>query len=232
MSVALQLSLLQEIDQQLDHLAARLSTVRASLGETPALQEARKNWQEKERSLEKQRKALRDCEWEVQDGQEKISALEAKLYSGKVTNPKELDGLHREVEALKANQAKLEERCLAAMIALEEAEAQAQAARAALAAAEASWQADQTRLREEESTLLRQIALLQERRQIQASNIDMASLTTYERLRASKGGLAVARVVGNVCQGCHISLPSGDVARVKTATGLVFCINCGRILCR
>jgi len=230
MSVALQLSLLQEIDRQLDRLTARLSAIRTALGEASALQEAKRSWQEQEQLVERQRKALRDREWEVQDGQEKISALEEKLYSGRVTNPKELDSLRRELEALKARQAKLEERCLAAMMALEEAETQLQAAKATFIAAEASWQADQARLHQEESSLLRQIAALQERRQMQAAAVDAASLATYERLRATKGGLAVASVVGNTCQGCHLSLPSSDVARIKTATGLVFCINCGRIL--
>ena len=52
----------------------------------------------------------------------------------------------------------------------------------------------------------------------------------YESLRKSRGGVAVARVERNMCQGCRLSLPTGDVQKARTSQGTVLCSSCGRIL--
>ncbi len=57
-------------------------------------------------------------------------------------------------------------------------------------------------------------------------------LATYERLRTRLGGVAVARLEGGHCLGCHLALPATEVdAFRRAATGTVFIHEeCGRIL--
>ena len=44
--------------------------------------------------------------------------------------------------------------------------------------------------------------------------------------------VGVARLVGNTCQGCHLTIPATEVERIKKSAGnpIAFCDNCGAIL--
>ena len=231
MNVAQQLDILQELDLDLDLLNEQLITAQAGQGPTPDLEAARAALQAGEAGLEERRKVVQDREWDARQGQEQMAPLEANLYSGRVTNPKELAKMQRDLDSLKARQGRRDERLLEAMIAVEEAQDRVRAGSGHLAQVEEAWQANQDRLRREEAALHEKIAALQARRQAQSAAIDPPSLSVYQRLRPTKGGRAVARLVGSICQGCHIALPSGDAARARQSPELVFCINCDRILC-
>lgn len=231
MNVAQQLDMLQELDLELDHLHQQLTSAQAGLGPTAELEAAGAALRASEAGMEAKRAVVQEREWDARQGQEKIAPLEAKLYSGRVTNAKELANMQRDLDSLKAHQRVLDERLLEAMIAVEEVQDRVRAANGHLAQVTQSWQAEQDRLRREAATLQAEMATLLARRQAESAAIDAKSLSTYQHLRPGKGGRAVAHLVGSICQGCHITLPSGDAVRVKTSSELVFCINCGRILC-
>jgi len=64
-----------------------------------------------------------------------------------------------------------------------------------------------------------------------AAGIADALVSEYERCRVQARGIGVARLVGNTCQGCHLSIPATEVERIKKAGGAVeHCDNCGCIL--
>ncbi|HEX9467363.1 MAG TPA: C4-type zinc ribbon domain-containing protein, partial [Acidimicrobiia bacterium] len=65
-----------------------------------------------------------------------------------------------------------------------------------------------------------------------AAMLDSALVTEYERCRALARGAGAARLVGNTCQGCHLSIPATEVDRIKkTPPGTIsHCDNCGCIL--
>ncbi len=164
-------------------------------------------------------------------GQQALEA-EAKLYSGEVSSPKELQALQADVQQLKRHQQSVEDRQLATMEQREPLDAQlgtldVRAAtlddelaehRGALAAAEAALSAE---LAGEESA-----------RAEVAATIDRDLLEEYEACREKANGVGAARLVGTTCQGCHLSIPATEVARVKKApAGTVeHCDNCGTIL--
>lgn len=60
-----------------------------------------------------------------------------------------------------------------------------------------------------------------------------ATLARYDRVRASSG-IAVAKLVGHRCDGCHLDLSAAEVDDVKdeaaAADGVADCPNCGRML--
>jgi hypothetical protein len=232
MNASQQLDMLQTLDLELDRLKSQAAAARASMSEPGSLSDARDSLQKTETQLEKARKVYRDRDYEVRDGQARINDLEARLYGGQITAPKELANLQREVESLKALQATREERSLESLSLVEQAQAAQAESLAAVNAIEAEWAAAQTTGNAELAALEQNIAARQARRQAQAAGIDPPSLAAYERLRPIKGGRAVARVTGDRCDGCRLILPSGAAARVRSSFELVYCVNCGRILCR
>jgi predicted nucleic acid-binding Zn-ribbon protein len=59
-------------------------------------------------------------------------------------------------------------------------------------------------------------------------------IAEYESLRPSFGGVAVAKLVGATCQGCHLTLAAAEVDEIKRrpADAIVHCPDCGRLLVR
>ena len=59
-------------------------------------------------------------------------------------------------------------------------------------------------------------------------------LARYDALRAQLGGVAVARLVGGRCDGCHLALAQAALERIRLAPPdeLVECEECGRLLVR
>ena len=76
------------------------------------------------------------------------------------------------------------------------------------------------------------LAALDERRVGLRAGLDAALIATYDRKRAALG-VAVARLVGKQCQGCHLELSAAEIDTVKdeaAATGVTDCPDCGRLL--
>ena len=221
---------LQQVDLEAENVARRLREIAAQLGESADLQRARKMVTEAEGRLNKRRAQMKGLELEVGSLAQKIEADESRLYSGRVTNPKELAGLHDEVDSLKRWREKKEEDLLEAMLAAEEAEGALADAHSILGQVTDIWQGEQGGLVEDQSQLQARLEGLREQREALIGGIDPEDVATYQRLRRQKGGRAVAAIRDGICEGCRINPPSSQVQRARTGSELVFCNNCGRIL--
>ena len=77
-----------------------------------------------------------------------------------------------------------------------------------------------------------QLAGLSIEREELRTRVPAALLSTYDRKRAAFG-VAVARLVGKQCQGCHLELSAAEIDTVKDEaadTGVTDCPDCGRLL--
>ena len=83
-----------------------------------------------------------------------------------------------------------------------------------------------------EAAIDREIADEQKARDAIAGELDPGLVAEYERRRVRAHGVGVARLVGNTCQGCHLTIPSTEVERIRRAPEgtISFCDNCGCIL--
>jgi predicted nucleic acid-binding Zn-ribbon protein len=221
---------LQQVELEAESVARRLREITTQLGESADLQRARNIVTQAEGRLNKQRAQMKGLELEVGGLSQKIEADEGRLYSGRVTNPKELAGLHDEVDSLKRWHEKKEDDLLEAMLATEEAEGALADARAILGQVTDTWRDEQGDLVDEQSRLQARLEGLREQREALVTGIDPDDLAIYQRLRRQKGGRAVAAVKDGICEGCRMNPPSSQVQRAGTGSELVFCNNCGRIL--
>jgi predicted nucleic acid-binding Zn-ribbon protein len=221
---------LQQVDLEAEAAARRAREIAAQLGESADLKRARRMVAEAEARLKKCRAQMRDLDLEVTGLSQKIEADEGRLYSGRVGNPKELASLEEEVTSLKRWREKKEGDLLEAMFGTEEAEAALADAQSILAQVTEAWHVEQANLIEEQARLQERLGELREKKDALAAIIGPQDMATYESLRRSKAGRAVAVVRDGLCEECRMNPPSSQVQHARTGTDLVFCNNCGRIL--
>ena len=65
-----------------------------------------------------------------------------------------------------------------------------------------------------------------------AAAVPEESLDLYRRLFAKKGDAAVVLLEHEICQGCHMKVPTQIAFQVRGDQGITQCPQCGRILYR
>ncbi len=224
-----QLFQLQKLDTEIDEKKKRLGEVLRAQKDPPALLAARlraetattelKNWQAKHQ----------DLTLEVGSVTTKAKNSENRLYSGKVTNPKELADLQQEIEALERRKALLEDELVEALVMVEDAQTEKTAADSELETAVTQWEKQSTHLKTEQNELALSLHKLMQTRKAKAATIDAASLQEYDELRQQRHGLAVAGLRVNVCLGCRTTVSANKVREVDEGRK-VYCGGCGRML--
>lgn len=220
-----------------DSAIRRLTERRASLPEAQRLAELRNQLAELESDIAIARKQSDEItteqgrvEGEIALLDSKIQREEQRMYSGGVSNPKELSALQAEVESLKRRKAQMEDDLLEVMV-------QKDDAATTLSRLESEQSEGLTRenelaaqVNELTTDIDGQLGEHQGKRDAIAPDIPEDLLSLYDRLSASKHGIGAAALQSGACQGCHTQLPSKEVERLKTERGLQRCDNCRRIL--
>ena len=224
---------LQRVDSTIDRLQARL----AHLPEQAALEalEARAGQldsqiAERQAVFDDVSTRQRRLDFEVDTLVQKIRAESGRLYSGVVSNAKELQDISREVEALKRRKSVLEDNDLEVMEERDGVEKQLEALtteRSSLAA-----EIERGRVARDQAAGETGLQLdgAEAERQRWLPRVDPQLLKVYDTIRASKGGVGAAAMGDGTCQGCHMRLPAQEAERVRTTGGLVRCDECQRIL--
>jgi hypothetical protein len=230
MTIAGELYDLQQIDSAIDAAKAGLAAVEEQLGESEELIASRQAVEERREALKGLRDRQRDQEWQVEDLRSRLATVEQKLYGGSVPNPRELAGLKEEADVFSKQISRLEDDLLSLMVGADEAAAAQKEAKSSLAAVEARWGKDQQDLLGQKERLEAELAELGQGRDRESGRLDPRVLSTYERLRESRQGRAVAKVERGMCQGCRITLPVGVLQKARTGFEVVQCVSCERIL--
>ncbi len=230
MSRSKRLFQLQKIDSEIDQAKKRISEIDALLEEDEELIKAQDREMSARRKLEEKRKILKRAEREVKDQERKIEQNNAKLYGGKITNPKELEDLQLESESLERYLAVLEERQLEAMLEVDQAQSEHKQAFQELQNIQKSRKSLHAELNQEKSVLENKIQSLSQQRKAALEGISGDDLEEYETLRQSSGGIAVAKVNNNSCSACGTQVPSAVYQKARSASRLTHCKTCHRIL--
>jgi uncharacterized protein len=202
---------------ELDALLAGLGELEGTVAEQEALLDA---------VIARQRK----LEVEIDGVERKIKGEETRLYSGELASPRELSSVVAEVESLKRRRARFEDDDLEVMQEREDLEKQIQRLSDEIAQVEAAV-AETTRKRDEAAGEVgSELEILKGRREGWLTRFDEELLAVYDGLRSSKSGVGAAALQGDTCLGCRIQLPAQEVMRLRRSTGLVRCVECGRIL--
>ena len=221
---------LQQIDTEIRTKKQRLGEVLRLQKEPPALVAAREAAQAAEDELHRWRARHNDLTLEIAGVTDKATRSEERLYSGVVKNPKELNDLQHEVEALGRRRATLEDEALNVMMTVDERRTVERAATAEVERLAGEFNAAVATLKVEQQSLGVHLSKLIEKRGRQAAMAQPALLKSYDQLIQEKRGLAVAGLRSSKCQGCQMT-NSGTTIRAAAEGKIVRCDSCGRILC-
>lgn len=226
---------LQDLDTRIDHEEHRRSSLpeRADLAQ---LERAKGQLATARRvvaqALAEVQSRQEQAEKELKASEDRLGQVNARLYGGSVSASRELQAMAADVDSLKKRISDFEDRALALMDEREPLDGQVAEMDRQLELLDERHADLSTRLSEAESEVVSVLAELNARRSALAAEVPSNLLPTYDRLRARLSGVAVARLTGGRCDGCHLALPAMELDRIRhhDAGALEYCEQCGRIL--
>ncbi|MGH1494174.1 MAG: zinc ribbon domain-containing protein [Acidimicrobiales bacterium] len=186
---------------------------------------------ERKHELDRQQKRLED---EVAMIADRRTNIDGKLYSGEVTASKELLALQDEAASLLSRQTEMEDDDLVIMEQVEVVEAELADFAEKRSVLESERTVQEAELAVAIEEIEAELAQVDAQRSTEASSATAELLERYESLRDEYGGVAVARLVGNRCDGCHMQLSAMavDLINKMPDEAVVTCEECGRLLVR
>jgi predicted nucleic acid-binding Zn-ribbon protein len=172
------------------------------------------------------RRRVLDGEIAAYDVQQK--RFEQQLLS--VTDQKQFEAMQHEIAAVRAKRDVLETDALERLDFEERAAAERPEKAHVLERAEAEAAVLFARLDAETATLRTELAGLDARRAEVEAKLAPAARARYEKLRAGRGGRAVAAVTQGACGGCFRGLSPAALQEARRREKLLTCESCGRLL--
>jgi predicted nucleic acid-binding Zn-ribbon protein len=238
MSDVPQAALLRLLDLQTeDTQIKQLEDRRANLAEATRLEEVNADMAEltsdlaiAEKQFDEVARAQARLEDQIELIDRKVSKEEQRMFSGSVSNPKELGALQAEVASLKRRKETIEDELIEVMDQREQAEGTRDRLKGELA--------DATKVATELGATVTgltadidaELATHRAERTKVTAEMPDDLLALYEKIRPAKSGVGAAALAAGTCQGCHTKLPSAEYERVRAEGGLQRCDNCRRIL--
>lgn len=221
----------QELEQSLAQLQAQRENDPV-VQDVNKLSDALSKYARLEEAVVKQIKAkklaVRQAEERLAGMQSEAAEIETKLYSGTVTNAKELAGLENRLTSVRGDIAEMEDRVLEHMEAVDHTQGQLEKVTAMAAQLQKQLNVTQRKL----ADLIAEWDLTEEdyRYELEEIRSEIAGslLEMYERRRATTNGRPVAKVSHNICGGCRTELPMSQ--RQTLGREIISCQRCNRLL--
>lgn len=176
--------------------------------------------------LDLKRKKLEDT---VGINEEKIKSNEKKLFSGSITDSKELSGYQNEIESLKKSNARMEDEILVIMEEQEEKEPNLEILNKEIIELDNQVKRIEAEINEKREVLKHNIEGLNNRKKDVVSRMSQDVLKRYNEMKARKNGIAVSIIKDNFCGICNMEIPSIDTEKFIDSDMIYNCPVCGRL---
>ena len=221
---------LQNIDTRLDQVNSRIKQINILLQENDEIKKLSKHKDEINQRIASSSKQLAQSEESVQAQHVKNQQIEARLYSGNVKNPKELQELQAEIISLKKYYSSLENHQLQIMLSIEAEQKEYDLIITKLAEVEQLYLSKNNVLQEEKGLLLSELDRLTAEKKAAEISIKYDDLFFYNKLRLQRGGVAVSTLSEGACDSCGATLTPSQLQAVKSQEQIFCCPSCGRML--
>lgn len=230
-NVGEQLLKLQNIDLKLRDNKKRLSNIATALENTEPVQKAKQTVEEAEAVLKPLQKDLRDLELQVQTTKQKRESTEQRLYSGSVSNPKELQDMQQNIASLTKWQDELEEKMLELMMEIEVADDDMMQATTTLDEVMKQAEIDNQDLLTEKANLETENTTLIDKRADVINDLDSNAVELYQDLQVKMAYRPIATLTTeSTCTVCGVQQTSLHAQEIRRNQGLSRCQNCNRII--
>ena len=220
---------LQQIDSRMESIENELSLMLEPLVEEKEFQEVSCSYERIEKKRKEAEHMQKVAEMELSSIESEKKAIEKKLYSGKVTNSKELLQLEKEIQQIQKKRDVLDEKILKGMEIVEQLEKESLFKKKEMEVAKTSLEIAQKKREGEKISLLQALDELKRKRENQLQAINLELIDLYLSLKEKKDGIAVAKVEHQACSGCFMEIPGALIQKVRSLE-MVICSSCGRIL--
>ncbi len=226
-----QLYELQELDWEIQQFEEELSEARTRIADDANRVQAHQRLSALERKLDELGPAIRQSEGTIERIEERISSIDSRMYSGSVTNPRELEAYQEERAMMVRNQGSEEDRLLEFMVEMEETQELRDQARAVFEQIDGDRRRELDTLGARQEELTSELPGLRSLRQELSTEYPPNIMAVYETVRRSRGGQGAALVdQRGMCQGCRLTIPNAERSRARSGDVVVQCGSCSRIL--
>jgi len=171
---------------------------------------------------------VKKVELEIDSLRQKIAKLREQQYQ--IKSNEEFKVLNNEISLFNSEIKKIEDKEMAFMELVEEAQQMENKAQKDLAAMQTTIESRLLALNERKTNLEAEVLKVKADRDNIAKDIGTAMLAVYNRIFENKGDQALVAAENSNCAGCHMHLPAHVICEIKKKKGLVTCSFCGRIL--
>lgn len=221
---------IQQVDTKIDTINKRLIEIENEIINDKSVLTAETNLENIKNAQLSKQKDLTKLEDEITKFRIKLDQNQSSLYGGKITNPKELQDLQIESDALHRKITDLEDKLIDLMIEAEEINVEVTDYQAALSSENNNYATKVSKLNAEKANNLSELNRLSGERETITSSIPPDELILYLEIRNKKKGIAVAKVVEQSCSACGSSLSATLLHQAKSPSHIALCETCGRIL--
>ena len=220
---------LQQLDTELRTLSEKLSQIPSRVNDLKRAAAAMKAELDQAKvDILEHKKQYKLCELDLRGTEERVAGYSVQLYSAKTNE--QYKAFLKEIETQKKQKNSIEDRMIVLMEETEALDRKVKLNEKESTELDSETTRKVEMLESEKTELDAAIATRKQQRETTAAAIPAELLKRYERVRANKGGVAVATVRKERCSGCLSPIPAQRIVEVDRQDHLYLCEACGRIL--
>ncbi len=213
---------IRELEEEISRLPKYVARIESQLQSHKIALQADKD------ALEQNRKSRAKMDIEIADAQQKIARFRAQMNEARTNE--QFRAFQHEIEFFEKDVSKVEDRILDKMVEAETFERNVKIAQAALDEEAIKVASEVEKVTARVAADQKEADATRKQRGELASRISGEVLRTYERVRRTRGGIAVARADMQYCLACNVMLRPQFSQTLRGANEILTCESCGRIL--
>tara|TARA_Y100001970_G_C14121721_1_gene796690 strand:- start:2 stop:694 length:693 start_codon:yes stop_codon:yes gene_type:complete len=220
---------LQSVDLLIDSCLKEISLIENEINDNSRLVAIQTKINQLQKNIDILNKSLNQLNISIQTNNNKILALETRLYGGEITNNKQSEATVIEIDLLKSQTTEYEEKSLQCIIKLEPFENELKNTFVIYESVKIEKDDSKKNLQIKLENLYSKRNTLQEEQSCLLKIIDKAYLEKYLIIRKRKPN-AVGLTEKGICSACNVKLPTGELNLLKQSSTISYCKTCGAII--
>lgn len=230
MSDVLALYRIQQLELAIIDQTKRIKAIDLQLEDNAGLHEAEEAFETAKVAFDETVKRFNEMNLEIAALIDKKQNSETRLYSGEVTNPKEMQDLQMEIESLTRRNEVLDDELLRIISDRDACQATLSECENALNDIGEERQEENKNLLKEKKSLASAVKKQLSQRKAAVKEVPAELFKTYNILRSKKANRPVSVLRDDACTICGIEQNSTVITAINRSSDLVNCQSCGRIL--